>query len=172
MQGFCLTSSTAQHRPVGARIPQNFAAISNNKSTISRQIASKSPSLHPHQSISRPIMTHASSSSDLGIESVGGIRPEVDAAIQAALDNCLTETDLGNGTKYRVRMLCPILSLKSMINNNHRLPISSYLFIIYSYCRAKCVTHMTLTTNSSSSPQTDNPPSTAISLQFLGRAKC
>ena len=49
---------------------------------------------------------HASSTaSDLGIESVQGIRPEVDAAIAAALPHCLTETDLGIGKKYRVRFV-------------------------------------------------------------------
>ncbi|KAG7675229.1 hypothetical protein Ndes2526B_g08094 [Nannochloris sp. 'desiccata'] len=43
----------------------------------------------------------SSATNDLGIESVGGIRPEVEAAIEAALDNCLTETDVGIGKKYR-----------------------------------------------------------------------
>lgn len=38
-----------------------------------------------------------------GIEAVGGVRPEIDAAIAAALDSCITETDLGMGKKYKVR---------------------------------------------------------------------
>jgi hypothetical protein len=38
-----------------------------------------------------------------GIEAVSGVRPEVDAAISAALGNCLTQTDLGVGNKYTVR---------------------------------------------------------------------
>lgn len=37
-----------------------------------------------------------------GIEAVGGVRPEIDAAIAAALDRCVTETDLGMGKKYKV----------------------------------------------------------------------
>jgi hypothetical protein len=48
-------------------------------------------------------MVHTSAAAkDLGIESVGGIRPEVEAAIEAALDKCLIETDVGIGKKYRV----------------------------------------------------------------------
>ena len=35
-----------------------------------------------------------------GIEAVGGVRPEIDAAVQQALDQCLTDTDLGMGKKY------------------------------------------------------------------------
>ncbi|PSC76321.1 Phosphoribosylaminoimidazole-succinocarboxam ide chloroplastic [Micractinium conductrix] len=35
-----------------------------------------------------------------GIEAVSGVRPEVDAAIAAALDRCVTESDLGMGKKY------------------------------------------------------------------------
>lgn len=38
-----------------------------------------------------------------GIEPIGNVRPEIDAAVQRALDRCLTETDLGMGKKYRVR---------------------------------------------------------------------
>lgn len=38
-----------------------------------------------------------------GIEPIGGVRPEIDVAVQGALDRCLTETDLGMGKKYRVR---------------------------------------------------------------------
>ena len=34
------------------------------------------------------------------IESVGQLRPEVEEALEAALDNCLTDTDLGMGKKY------------------------------------------------------------------------
>lgn len=41
-----------------------------------------------------------------GIEPIGGVRPEIDAAVQGALDHCLTETDLGMGKKYRVRASC------------------------------------------------------------------
>lgn len=37
-----------------------------------------------------------------GIEAVSGVRPEVDAAIAAALDRCVTESDLGMGKKYTV----------------------------------------------------------------------
>ncbi|KAL4448091.1 hypothetical protein ABPG75_005310 [Micractinium tetrahymenae] len=36
-----------------------------------------------------------------GIEAVGGVRPEIDAAIAAALDRCITDTDLGMGKKYK-----------------------------------------------------------------------
>ncbi|PRW59335.1 Phosphoribosylaminoimidazole-succinocarboxam ide chloroplastic [Chlorella sorokiniana] len=36
-----------------------------------------------------------------GIEPIGGVRPEIDAAVQDALSHCLTETDLGMGKKYR-----------------------------------------------------------------------
>jgi hypothetical protein len=46
----------------------------------------------------------SAATNNLGIESVGGIRPEVEAAIEAALDNCLVETDVGIGKKYRVRL--------------------------------------------------------------------
>lgn len=38
-----------------------------------------------------------------GIEAVGGMRPEIDGAIQQALSQCLTDTDLGMGKKYKVR---------------------------------------------------------------------
>jgi hypothetical protein len=31
---------------------------------------------------------------------VGQLRPEVEEALEAALDNCLTDTDLGMGKKY------------------------------------------------------------------------
>ena len=41
----------------------------------------------------------------LEIEAVEGIRPEVDDAIAAALDHCLTATDLGIGKQYVVS--CP-----------------------------------------------------------------
>lgn len=44
----------------------------------------------------------AMSGSDLTIESVAGVRPEIDSAVDAALDRCLTDTDLGMGKKYRV----------------------------------------------------------------------
>jgi hypothetical protein len=55
-----------------------------------------------------PMVAHASATGDLGIESVGASRPEVEAAIQAALGACLTETDLDIGKKYRVRMTLDI----------------------------------------------------------------
>lgn len=37
-----------------------------------------------------------------GIEAVGGVRPEIDAAVLQALGQCLTDTDLGMGKKYKV----------------------------------------------------------------------
>lgn len=40
-----------------------------------------------------------------GIEPIGGVRPEIDAAVGAALDHCLTQTDLGMGQKYTVGWL-------------------------------------------------------------------
>lgn len=36
-----------------------------------------------------------------GIEAVGGVRPEIDAAVLQALGQCLTDTDLGMGKKYK-----------------------------------------------------------------------
>ena len=48
------------------------------------------------------------SSSGMAIESVGGVRPEVDAAIRAALGSCLTETDLGIGKKYTASSYVPL----------------------------------------------------------------
>ena len=41
-----------------------------------------------------------------GVESIAGLRPEVDAAILAALDATLTETDLGLGRKYKASARC------------------------------------------------------------------
>lgn len=59
--------------------------------------------------VSRPykhsstIITHASIAGNAEIETIGGIRPEIDEAIKAALNNCLTETNLDIGKKYTVR---------------------------------------------------------------------
>ena len=47
----------------------------------------------------RHLAVHAAASA-AGIEAVGGVRPEIDAAVQQALDQCLTDTDLGMGKKY------------------------------------------------------------------------
>ena len=39
---------------------------------------------------------------DVGIECMEGLSPEVDHAVDRAIDNCLTYTDLGVGKKYEV----------------------------------------------------------------------
>jgi hypothetical protein len=43
----------------------------------------------------------AAASAPGGVEAVAGLRPEIDAAVTAALGSCLTETNLGVGKKYR-----------------------------------------------------------------------
>ncbi len=45
---------------------------------------------------------HAAASSS-AVEAVSGIRPEVNAAIAAAINDCIVDTELGIGKKYRVR---------------------------------------------------------------------
>ena len=55
-------------------------------------------------SLKNRLCTRASNKS-VEIEAIGGISSEIDAAISLALDNCLTETDLGIGTKYEVRQV-------------------------------------------------------------------
>jgi len=47
------------------------------------------------------------------IEAVDGIRPEVDAAISAALNSCITETNLGVGKQYIVR--CDFLRFRVFV---------------------------------------------------------
>jgi len=42
---------------------------------------------------------------DVGIECMEGLSPEVDHAIDRAIDNCLTCTDLNVGKKYEVGSL-------------------------------------------------------------------
>lgn len=85
--------------PVGVCAPRPVARIAgcSPRSGLSRPISGAADTR------TNRMMTHASATGDLGIESVGASRPEVEAAIQAALGNCLTETDLGIGKKYRVR---------------------------------------------------------------------
>jgi hypothetical protein len=94
---------TGTQRPAGLCIPvaatRQFLKI--NKSTLQ----GTAPAPRQNSPYSKPMrmMVHTSAAAkDLGIESVGGIRPEVEAAIEAALDKCLIETDVGIGKKYRV----------------------------------------------------------------------
>ena len=55
-----------------------------------------------HKTLRNIALDAVTSGSDFIIESVTGVRREIDAAVEAALDRCLTDTDLGMGNKYRV----------------------------------------------------------------------
>ena len=57
-----------------------------------------------------------------GVEAVTGVRPEVDAAIQAALHATLTETDLGMGRKYKVGGPAPAAQPSSRVNCRRACP--------------------------------------------------
>lgn len=93
------TSIGSAQRPAGPFILNTARPISN----ISCNLGVQMPRQRTYNGSARHVITHASAASDLGIESVGDARPAVEEAIQAALNNCLTETDLGIGRKYRVR---------------------------------------------------------------------
>lgn len=97
---------TGNQRPVGLCIPAaatrqnlniNFFSLSRGGDNQKQNYRGKTQSKYMRIEVQA-----SSATNDLGIESVGGIRPEVEAAIEAALDNCLTETDVGIGKKYRV----------------------------------------------------------------------
>ena len=62
-------------------------------------ISSSSKRMPAPQRNGRHLAVQAAASA-AGIEAVGGVRPEIDAAVQQALDQCLTDTDLGMGKKY------------------------------------------------------------------------
>ena len=96
---------TGTQRPVGLCIPpaitRRIPSIRNY--SLSGRITVPQNSTRASPRSTRMEIKASAAANDLGIESVGGIRPEVEAAIEAALDNCLTETDVGIGKKYRVR---------------------------------------------------------------------
>ena len=123
--------------------PQRFAGLCIPNLNRTNPCVSQNIGIYTHYNktqitSSKRIMAHASASSDLGIESVGGIRPEVEEAIQAALVNCLTETDLGIGKKYRVR-------------EKENIPLktySSYTILIFNHkCPAPMLTSSSLSPN-------------------------
>lgn len=68
------------------------------------QQARASPPVAP-QSRRRPTAApvRAAGAAAADIEAVEGVRPEIDAAVQQALGQCLTDSDLGMGKKYKVR---------------------------------------------------------------------
>ena len=68
--------SLSQGRRIGARPPQYYSA----ENTVCNSSPKKA----------------------VEIESIEGVSAETDAAISLAMGNCLTETDLGIGTKYEV----------------------------------------------------------------------
>jgi hypothetical protein len=99
---------TGTQRPVGRCIPAaairqiiNMNTFSPSRGVAHQQQNYRSKTKSKHM---RMTVKASSATNDLGIESVGGIRTEVEAAIEAALDNCLTETDVGIGKKYRVML--------------------------------------------------------------------
>lgn len=63
-----------------------------------RRIAGR---LTQRSSLKNIVCTRASNKS-IEIEAIEGLSSETDAAISLALENCLTETDLGIGTRYEV----------------------------------------------------------------------
>jgi hypothetical protein len=78
------------------RVPCNQQAMLGGQRTM------------PHRSIFSTLLPkrfpcNLAATDDAQIESVEGIRSEVDAAIRSAIGACLTETDLGLGTRYVVR---------------------------------------------------------------------
>ena len=125
-----------------------------------------------------------------GIEPIGGVRPEIDAAVQGALDICLTETDLGMGKKYRVRaaqlglgramLAAPCIGRRFASSGSCTRParlvrppvMGVGLLPPLLCCRARCATHTTWATSWCWSPPTGRARLTGCWQPSPSRARC
>jgi len=104
-----LATAMSGHLITGTKMPVGHCIHTrqiknNNTFSLSRKGVNQHRNYcsKPQCKFMRMSVQASSATNDLGIESVGGIRTEVETAIEAALNNCLIETDVGIGKKYRV----------------------------------------------------------------------
>ena len=94
-----VAAATLQPRRPSAAGQRSASGRSVAISSSSSSSSSSSKRMPAPQRNGRHLAVQAAASA-AGIEAVGGVRPEIDAAVQQALDQCLTDTDLGMGKKY------------------------------------------------------------------------
>lgn len=96
----CAVQVGSMQRPAATLHPRRpSAAWRRPANTVSALNTASSQRVPAPQRGQRRVAVQAAASA-AGIEAVGGVRPEIDAAVQQALDQCLTHTDLGMGKKY------------------------------------------------------------------------